>query len=127
MELLDAFQEVHAEAQQRLLLNEERLQARLSLRRRMRGRVGGMMHKDDLEAEIAETWTRILEFPASPVPFSGLYEPDAMDVVQTFNAILFLAKSQRIHVTQEQFPYGEIWITPRLPEAATLVATEVKE
>ncbi|MEA3190441.1 MAG: segregation and condensation protein [Thermoplasmata archaeon] len=127
MELLDAFQEVHTEAQQRLVLNEERLQARLSLKRRMRGRVGGMMHKDDLEAEIAETWTRILEFPASPVPFSSLYEPNAMDIVQTFNALLFLAKSQRIQVSQEEFPYGEIWITPKLPEAAQLITQEVKE
>jgi segregation and condensation protein A len=126
MELLGAFEEVHAEAQQRILLNEERLQARLSLKRRMRGRVGGMMHKDDLEAEVAETWQRILDYPATPVPFSSLYEPTAIDVVQTFNALLFLAKAQRITVSQEEFPYGEIWVTPKLAEAATVLAEEVK-
>jgi segregation and condensation protein A len=126
MELLSAFEEVHAEAQQRLVLNEERLAARLSLKRKMRGRVGGMMHRDDLEAEVAETWQRILDYPATPVPFSSLYEPTAIDVVQTFNALLFLAKQQRITVSQEEFPYGEIWVTPKLPEAATVLAEEVK-
>jgi len=126
MELLSAFEEVHAEAQQRLVLNEQKLAARLSLRRRMRGRVGGMMHKDDLESEIAETWTRILEVPTTPVPLSSIVESNAADVVQTFNALLFLAKSQRIAVTQEDFPKGEIWITPRLPEAAAVINEEIK-
>jgi segregation and condensation protein A len=125
MELLSAFEEVHAESQARLILNQEKLAARLSLQRRMRGRVGGMMHKDDLEAEIQETWTRILEVPAHPIALSGICEPSAADVVQTFNAILFLAKMQRIQVTQEDFPRGEVWITPRLPEAATAIAHEV--
>jgi len=126
MELIGAFEEVHEEAQQRLILNEERLAARLSLKRKMRGRVGGMMHKDDLEAEIAETWQRILDYPGTPVPFSSLYEPNPNDVVQTFNAILCLAKGQRITVNQEEFPYGEIWISPKLPEAAAVIAQEVK-
>lgn len=120
MELIGAFEEVHEEAQQRLILNEQKLAARLSLRRKMRGRVGGMMHKDDLDAEIAETWQRVLDFPGTPVPFSSLYEPNPMDVVQTFNAVLFLAKMGRVGVTQEDFPYGEIWLTPRLPEAAAV-------
>ncbi|MES2155007.1 MAG: hypothetical protein V4510_07715 [bacterium] len=126
MELLSAFEEVHAEAQQRLVLNEQKLAARLSLRRRMRGRVGGMMHKDDLESEIAETWTRILEVPTTPVPLTSIVESNSADVVQTFNALLFLAKAQRILVTQEDFPKGEIWITPRLPEAAAVIDEEVK-
>ena len=118
MELIGAFEEVHAEAQQRLVLNEQKLALRLSLRRKMRGRVGGMMHKDDLEAEIAETWARVLDYPGTPVPFSSLYEPNPMDVVQTFNAVLFLAKMGRVTVSQEDFPYGEVWLTPKLPEAA---------
>jgi segregation and condensation protein A len=117
MELIGAFEEVHQEAQQRLVLNEQKLALRLSLRRKMRGRVGGMMHKDDLEAEIAETWQRVLDFPGTPVPFSSLYEPNPMDVVQTFNAVLFLAKMGRVSVAQEDFPYGEVWLTPKLPEA----------
>jgi segregation and condensation protein A len=126
MELLSAFEEVHAESQQRLILNEQKLAARLSLRRRMRGRVGNMMHKDDLESEISETWTRILEVPTIPVPLTSIVEPNSADVVQTFNALLFLARSQRIVVTQEDFPKGEIWITPRLPEAAVAISEEVK-
>lgn len=120
MELIGAFEEVHEEAQQRLILNEQKLALRLSLRRKMRGRVGGMMHKDDLEAEIAETWARVLDYPGTPVPFSALYEPNPMDVVQTFNAVLFLAKMGRVAVSQEDFPYGEVWLTPKLPEAAEL-------
>jgi segregation and condensation protein A len=127
MELLTAFEEVHQEASERLILNEQKLQARLSLKRRMRGRVGGMMHKDDLESEIEETWQRILEYPKTPVPFSALYERTATDIVQTFNALLFLAKGQRIHVSQEDFPYGEIWVTPKLAEAQSLIAAEVTQ
>src|SRR5688500_14692219 len=101
MELLSAFEEVHAEAQARLVLNEQKLGARLSRKRRMRGKVGLMMHREDLEAEVAETWTRILEYPETPVPFSGLHERTPADVVQTFNSLLFLAKAQRITVSQE--------------------------
>ena len=126
MELLTAFEEVHAESQARLILNEQKLAARLSLKRRMRGRVGQMMHREDLEAEIAETWTRILEFPTHPVPFSGLHESTPADVVQTFNSLLFLAKGQRITVTQEDFPYGEVWVTPNLAEAASAIALDTK-
>jgi len=85
-----------------------------------------MMHREDLEAEIAETWTRILEFPSTPVPFSGLHESTPADVVQTFNSLLFLAKAQRITVSQEDFPYGEVWVTPNLAEAAAAIAQDTK-
>jgi len=69
---------------------------------------------------------RILDYPATPVPFSSLYEPTAIDVVQTFNSLLFLAKQQRVTVSQEEFPYGEIWVTPKLAEASAVIAEEVK-
>ena len=119
MELIDAFEEVHDEADERRVLNQARLQARLSLKRKMRGRVGNMMHSDDLDSEIAETWQRIQEHPALPVPFSGLVERNAVDMVQTFNAVLFLVKDRRIDVVQEDFPHGEIWITPLAAATAT--------
>ncbi len=128
MELIHAFEEVHEEASERKKLQQTKLQARLSLKRKMRGKVGGMMHKEDLDAEIAETWHRILDHPTHPIPFSQLYEPDVMDLVQTFNAVLFLGKQGRIELVQEDFPYGEIWITPKLEEAAALAeaVAEVK-
>ncbi|MGB1698279.1 MAG: segregation/condensation protein A [Thermoplasmatota archaeon] len=126
MELLGAFEEVHEEAEQRVTLAAQQSKARNSLKRKMRGRVGNMMHKEDLEAEIAETWQRILEHPTQPIPFSHLYEKDALDLVQTFTAVLFLAKSQKISLSQEDFPRGEIWLTPNLPEmAAALPEQEV--
>ncbi len=126
MELISAFEEVHSESQQRLVLNDQRLSARLALRRKMRGRLGHMMHKDDVQAEMAETWARILDFPGTPVPFSSLYEPDPMDLIQSFSSVLALTKEGRITVSQEDFPRGEIWISPKLPEAAT-ITTEVVE
>ena len=49
-----------------------------------------------------------------------------MDVVQTFNAVLFLAKMGRVSVAQEDFPYGEVWLTPKLPEAAAITAEVVE-
>ncbi len=125
MELIHAFEEVHTEAQERKVLQQQKLDARLSLKRKMRGKVGGMVHKEDLEAEIAETWQRILEYPAQPIPFSGLVEKDPVDIVQTFNALLFVIKSGRATVSQENFPYGEIWISPVLDEAATIIREEV--
>jgi segregation and condensation protein A len=121
MELIGALEEVHSESQQRLVLNEQKLAARLSLRRRMRGRIGGMMHKDDIQAEMAETWARILDYPSTPVPFSQLYEKDRMDLVQTFVALLSLVKEGRVTISQEDFPRGEIWLTPKLPEAASVI------
>lgn len=126
MELLNAFEEVHTEAQQRLEINEMKLAARLQLRRRMRGRIGGMMHTEDVQAEMSETWTRILDYPAMPVPFSSLYERQPMDLVQTFASILALTKAGRIEVVQPDFPRGEIWITPKLPEAAAVITEKVE-
>jgi segregation and condensation protein A len=126
MELLDAFKEVHDEAQQRLVLNEQRLAARLALRRRMRGRIGGMMHQEDVQAEMAETWARILDYPKTPVPFSSLYERQAVDLVQTFSSLLSLAKAGRVQVAQPEFPRGEIWVTPVLPEAAAAIDPDSK-
>lgn len=125
MELLDAFQEVHDEAQQRIILNEQKLTARLALRRKMRGRLGSMMHREDVQAEMAETWSRILDYPATPVPFSALHEAEPLDLVQTFTSILALTKEGKIALTQEEMPRGEIWMTPLLPEAAALVAEKV--
>lgn len=121
MELLGALEEVHVEAQDRLVLNETKRKARLSMKRKMRGKVGGMMHKEDLEAEIAETWQRILDHPAHPIPFSDLHERDRVDLVQTFTCLLFLVKSGRVTVTQEEFPKGEIWLTPKLEEVGAII------
>ena len=121
MELIGAFEEIHQEADERQRLQQTKLHARLSLKRKMRGRVGGMMHTEDLESEVAEAWQRVLEYPTIPIPFSDLVEPDPTDVVQTFNALLFLIKQRRVDATQEDFPYGEIWITPNLPEAETVL------
>lgn len=126
MELIGALEEVHGESQQRLVLNEQKLQARLSLRRKMRGRIGGMMHREDVAAEMSETWARILDYPTQPVPFSALYEKERMDLVQTFTSVLALTKEGRITITQEEFPRGEIWISPKLPEAAGVITEEVK-
>ncbi len=126
MELIGALEEVHVEAEQREITNQQRLKARLSLKRKMRGRVGGMVHREDQEAEVAETWQRILEYPSAPIPFSDLHEKDVMDLVQTFNAVLFLTKEGRVTIAQEDFPRGEIWLTPRLPEAAAVIEAEVE-
>lgn len=125
MELIGALEEVHGESQQRLVLNEQKLAARLSLRRKMRGRIGGMMHREDVAAEMAETWARILDYPTQPVPFSALHEQERSDLVQTFTSVLALTKEGRITVSQEDFPRGEIWISPRLPEAAAVIAEKV--
>lgn len=124
MELIGAFEEVHQEAEERQRLNAEKLKNRMSLKRKLRGRVGSMMHKEDLDAEIAETWQRILDHPEHPIPFSALHEPEAIDLVQTFTSVLFLVKDERVTVTQEDFPYGEVWLTPRLDEAASVLEEE---
>ncbi|HLF17073.1 MAG TPA: segregation/condensation protein A [Candidatus Thermoplasmatota archaeon] len=128
MELIGAFEEAHREADVRRVLVQQRLDARLSLARKMRGRLGNMMHKEDLHAEIQETWQRILEYPTHPIPFSGLHEAASADLVQTFNGLLFLMKDGKVQVSQEEFPRGEIWVTPVLAEAAALLPpdTEVK-
>lgn len=124
MELIGAFEEVHQEADERQRLNAEKLKNRMSLKRKLRGRVGSMMHREDLDAEIAETWQRILDHTQHPIPFSALHEPEAVDLVQTFTAVLFLVKSERVTVSQEDFPYGEVWLTPRLDEAAAVIEEE---
>lgn len=121
MELIGALEEVHSEAEERQRLSQQKLKARLSLKRKMRGRVGSMMHREDLEAEIAETWQRILDHPEHPIPFSALHERETLDLVQTFTSLLYLTRQGRITVAQEEFPRGEIWLTPNLGEAAAVI------
>jgi hypothetical protein len=75
-----------------------------------RARVTENMHKEDLEADITMTYSRICEFNGHPIPFSDICDSDHEDKVTTLISSLYLAERRKINIGQKEFPYGKILI-----------------
>jgi chromatin segregation and condensation protein Rec8/ScpA/Scc1 (kleisin family) len=88
----------------------ERSKERERLKVHHRGQVRGMMHTEDLEADIKMTWNRIEKLegniPICNVCNMGVRE----DMVTTLMSCLFLARDGKIRIWQTNFPFGEIYI-----------------
>lgn len=126
MELIGALEDVHTESRERENRLAKQAEARVKLKAQLRGKVGAMMHTEDLEAEVAETYARIMDYGQGRVPFSGIVGDNAVDLVQTFTSVLFLVKRSKLRVDQPDFPRGEIWIE-RIGELDDVVAEESVE
>ena len=115
-DLISAFEEAKEESATRVILEEERAKARAELERARKAKVSGMMHNENLEEEIAQTWMRILEkvhhaeSPAAKLPMSGLHDGTKEDFLSVFISTLFLAFNNRLTVSQERFPEGEVFL-----------------
>jgi len=121
-DLISAFEEAKEESATRVVLEEERAKARAELERARKAKVSGMMHNENLEEEIAQTWMKILEkihhedSPAAKVPLSGLHDGTKPEFLSIFISSLFLAFNSRITLEQTPFPTGEI-LLQLTPEA----------
>ncbi len=115
-DLISAFEEAKEESATRAVLEEERAKARAELDRARKAKVSGMMHSENLEEEIAQTWMRILErvhreeSPAAKVPMSTLHDGTKADFLSVFVSALFLAFNQRVTLFQEPFPTGDVML-----------------
>jgi segregation and condensation protein A len=109
-ELVEAFDEARNEVEVQRILSTERKKERVRLEKESRGKVKGMVHKENLEEDITQTWSR-LENLEGNIPLSNICRPkDKEDRITTLVSILFLARAGRVRIWQTNFPRGEIYI-----------------
>jgi segregation and condensation protein A len=110
LELVDAFEEARKESELRKDIESKRSAARERIKRERDVKVSKMMHKESLEEDIVETWTRILTHNGSTIPLEDLHKDGVEDYLTIFVASLFLALHGRIKLWQRKFPYGQIYL-----------------
>jgi segregation and condensation protein A len=110
LELVDAFEEARRESVLHKDIDSKRKAARERIKRERDVKVQRMMHKESLEEDIVETWSRILTHNGSTIPLEDLHKDGVEDYLTIFVAVLFLALHGRIKLWQKKFPYGEIYL-----------------
>lgn len=113
MELVDAFEEVRQEAEERQRTKAERERTRALLKQQAGDSVHDMMHEEDPEAEQKSLWSRICGLNGDAIALAHLHDANLDSFVTTFNGVLFLAAERRIDLWQEEFPYGPILLKNR--------------
>lgn len=106
MELMEALDEARAEAARQWELAALRDKARATAPRDFASKV----HGEDLNEDLALTWSRILQFDGQPIPIESLASHDPWERLTVFVAVLFLAKMEKVALSQENFPYGDILV-----------------
>lgn len=104
LELLDAFQEAQQEEERNAL--RERI--REANRAKLNGAFDTKAHNDDLEKDVEDVWQRISRCGSGPIEINDIWNGGRDDLVTVFMSILFLARSGRISVWQDDSPYGTI-------------------
>ncbi len=110
LELVDAFEEARRESELRKEIETKRVVARERIKRERDVKVSRMMHKESLEEDIVETWTRILTHNGSTIELEELHKDGVNDYLTIFVAVLFLALHGRIKLWQKRFPFGPIYL-----------------
>lgn len=110
LELVDAFDEARKESELRKEIETKRVAARERIKRERDVKVSKMMHKESLEEDIVETWSRILTHNGSTIQLEDLHKDGVEDYLTIFVAVLFLALHGRIKLWQKKFPYGSIYL-----------------
>lgn len=117
VDLLDAFDTAQQEVE--IALNRQRVREQLM---KAQERFDGKSHSDDQEKDVAETWARIERCGSGPITLEDLFEDDKEDSIKVFVSLLFLARSGKISLWQDELPYGQIYLEIKLPwEIAQLV------
>jgi len=117
VDLLDAFDTAQQEVE--IALNRQRVREQLM---KAQERFDGKSHSDDQEKDVAETWARIERCGSGPIALEDLFEDDKEDRIKVFVSLLFLARSGKISLWQDELPYGQIYLEIKLPwEIAQLV------
>ncbi len=93
----------------------EKKKKRRKVREKFRFNLEEKVHKEDLEEEIKEVWSRISEVHGDEVALSLLYDGTNEDFVTVFIALLFLEKFGKVELEQYML-YDEIYIKIKVPE-----------
>ncbi len=117
MELMQALDEARVEAARQLELAALREKVRVTVPQDFDKKV----HGEDLNEDLAFTWSRILQGDGQPMALEQLANHDPWDRVTVFVSVLFLAKMEKVSLSQDEFPYGEI-LVKRLSDDATIEA-----
>lgn len=104
VELLDAFEEAQRE--------EERNKLREKLREANRAKLDAAFdskaHNDDMERDVEMVWQRICRCGTGAVDITDIWEGGKDDMITVFMSLLFLARSGKISVWQDDLPFGPI-------------------
>ncbi|HUT26738.1 MAG TPA: segregation/condensation protein A [Methanomassiliicoccales archaeon] len=110
VELLDAFDTAQQEVE--VALHRQRVREQLL---KAQGKFDGKSHNDDQEQDITDTWARIMRCGNGPIALEDLFEGDKEDRIKVFVSLLFLARTGKISLWQDQLPYGQIYLEIKLP------------
>ena len=110
VDLLDAFDTAQQEVE--IAINRQRVREQLM---KAQVRFDGKSHSDDQEKDVAETWERIEHCGSGPIALEDLFEGDKEDRIKVFVSLLFLARSGKIALWQDQMPYEQVYLEMKLP------------
>lgn len=103
VELLDAFEDASRERE----MNERRERARAANRAKM-DKFDTKAHNDDMERDVEDVWQRILRCGPGAIRLEDIWNGGREDLVMVFTSLLFLARSGKISVWQDDLPFGPI-------------------
>ncbi|MCE5295725.1 MAG: hypothetical protein LLG16_01290 [Euryarchaeota archaeon] len=110
VELLDAFEEAKLDVEVQL----QRQRVKEALRSKV-VKFDDKAHLEDLEKDVEVTWGRIMRCGNGPIQFEDLVEGGKEDAVTVFVSLLFLNRSGKISLWQDDVPYGQIFLEIKLP------------
>jgi segregation and condensation protein A len=111
IELLDAFDQAKKEAEEHILVEQQRKEERDRLAENARKRMKGTAVEDHLEEDVEAVWQRIKKIPKKTISVFDLCEKKGREeLIKILMSILFLAMDNKILVYQKKFPYGKIYI-----------------
>jgi segregation and condensation protein A len=123
IDLLDAFDTAQQEVE--IAINRQRVREQLL---KTQVKFDGKSHSDDQEKDVTETWARIMRCGNGPMALEDLFEGDKEDCIKVFVSLLFLARSGKISLWQDELPYGQIFLEIKLPwEIGQLVDGQVAD
>ncbi len=106
MELIQAINEARIEV--------ERKRRQRKIREKFKFNLDEKVHKEDMEEEIREVWSRLSEIQGDEIQLSLLYDGTREDFITVFLSLLFLEKFNKVELRQDR-PYGDITIRILVP------------
>ncbi len=111
LELITAFEEAREEIETREKLREIREEERQEGIKRAQRDIGEHAHHENIEEEIQIIMEKISRLNGRAIPFHRLCnKKDKREMIMTISSILFLANEKKVHIWQDDFPYGEIYV-----------------
>jgi segregation and condensation protein A len=107
MELIQAINEARREVEMK--------KKQRKIREKFKFNLDEKVHREDLEEEIREVWSRLSEVNGDEISLSLLYDGTREDFIKVFLSLLFLERFNKVELYQNR-PYGEITIKILIPQ-----------